>query len=196
MSNEARIIRAFVSIAIPEGVKDEVERVQDALRRGLPEKPLRWTKRDQFHLTLKFLGNVETDRVTELSEALRNSCAGIAALKLRAERVGCFPGPRHPRVLWVGVRDDAEQLAELQSGIAATCGTFCEARADKPFTGHVTIARVNELKRPQAEALAGRLRELTERRFGQWTAREVRLMRSELTPSGAVHSVLEVFPLV
>jgi 2'-5' RNA ligase len=196
MSNEARFIRAFVSLPIPEGVKDEIERVQEDLRRWLPARSPRWTKRDQFHLTLKFLGNVETGRVPELIQALRYICAGIPALKLRAERVGGFPGLRHPRVLWVGVQEEAGQLVELQSRIEAGCAEFSEEARDRKFTGHVTIARIHEMKRPQPESWAARLRDMTEKQFGQWTAREVRLIRSELTPSGAVHSILEVFPLV
>jgi 2'-5' RNA ligase len=59
----------------------------------------------------------------------------------------------------------------------------------------VTIARINGIKRPQAEALAKLAYALTSRQFGDWTASDVKLMRSELAQSGAVHSVLAAFPL-
>lgn len=188
-------MRAFVTLPIPEFVKEEIEHVQSELRRVLPEKSVRWTKREQFHLTLRFLGNVESGRLPELSGALRVACSGFPGLKLRAERIGCFPDLRFPRVVWVWVYDEAGQLLVLQRRVESAVGNFAESREDKNFTGHVTIGRVNGIKRPQAEVLANHTQALTGRRFGEWMATEVKLMRSELSPSGAVHSVLDVFPL-
>jgi 2'-5' RNA ligase len=188
-------VRAFVEFPIPEFVKEAIERAQDELRRALPEKSVRWTKREQFHLTLRFLGNVEPSRLRDLSNALRGACSGFPALKLRAERVGCFPDLRFPRVVWAWVHDDAEQLPVLQSRIDAAVGSFAENREEKKFTGHVTVARTNGIKRSKAEVLAKQVSALTEQRFGEWVASEVKLMRSELLPSGAVHSVLAAFPL-
>ena len=187
--------RLFVALPIPETVKEEIERVQGELRDMLMEKSLRWTKRDQFHLTLKFLGNVEASRVTDVTDALRGACSGFAALKLRAERIGCFPSLRYPRVVWVWVHDDAEQLSILQRKIESAVGEFAVSRAEKNFTGHVTIGRIDGIKRPQAEVLARLAHSMTERRFGEWIANEVKLMRSELSQSGVLHSVLAAFPL-
>lgn len=191
----SQVVRAFIALPIPEAVKDQVERVQVELRRVLPAKPVRWTKRDQFHLTLRFLGNVPADRLTELTDALRKVTAGFPVLKLRAERIGCFPHPRFPRVVWVWVHDDEEQLPVLQRGIESEVEKFAESKADKEFTGHVTLARINGIKRPEAEALAKQMHAMTERCFGEWTANEVKLMRSELFQSGALHTVLAAFPL-
>ncbi len=192
---DATKLRLFIALPIPESVKDEIERVQSELRKILLPKSVRLTRRDQFHLTLKFLGAVESNRVTELTEALRGACSGFPALKLRAERIGCFPSLRYPRVVWVWVHDDAGQLGVLQGRVEAACGRFAEEKSDKKFTGHVTLARIDGVKRPQAESLAKLAHSMTERRFGKWTATEVNLMRSELFQSGAVHTVLEAFPL-
>jgi 2'-5' RNA ligase len=189
------LIRAFIALPIPEAVKDEIERVQVELRNVLPQKSVRWTKRDQLHLTLKFLGNVEPSRLRELTESLREACAGFPALKLRAERIGCFPSLRFPRVVWIWVHDDTEQLRGLQQRVESAIEKFAEGKEEKAFTGHVTIARINAIKRPKAEALAKTAHALTSRHFGDWTANEVRLMRSELAQSGAVHSALAAFPL-
>jgi len=195
LTKERTAVRAFIALPIPEAVKAEIARVQDELRRVLPEKTVRWTKRDQFHLTLRFLGNVDANRLPALTDALRGACSGFPVLKLRAERIGCFPDLRFPRVVWVWVHDDAEHLLALQRGIETAVAEFAERKEEKKFTGHVTIGRINEFKRPQAEALAKLAHSLTEHRFGEWTANDVRLMRSELSESGAVHSVLDEFAL-
>lgn len=188
-------LRLFIALPIPEAVKSEIECVQNELRQVLPEKSVRWTKRGQFHLTLRFLGNVEASRVLELTSVLRDACSSFPALGLRAERIGCFPGLRYPRVVWVWVHDDVQQLGLLQRMTESAVGKFAENGAEKKFTGHVTIGRINGIKRPQTEALAKLAHSMTERRFGEWTATEVKLMRSELSQSGAVHSVLSTFPL-
>lgn len=188
-------LRLFIALPLPDAVKAEIERIQNELRRVLPKTSVRWAKSDQFHLTLRFLGNVEAPRVAELAEALRRACSGFPALQLRAERIGCFPDLRYPRVAWVWVHDEAEQLGVLQGKIESAVGRFAESKSEKKFTGHVTIARINGIKRPQAEALAKLAHALTDRYFGEWTAGEVKLMRSELLQSGAVHSVLAALPL-
>lgn len=188
------MVRAFIALPIPDAVKAEIERAQVQMQRGLPGKIARWTKREQFHLTLRFLGNVPGDQIMELTDSLRAMTSSFPALKLRAERVGCFPHPRFPRVLWVWVHDETHQLPLLQQNIESAAGKFAESKADKEFTGHVTIARINGLKRPEAEALARQMTEMTHRRFGEWTATEVVLMQSELHPTGAVHTTLAVLP--
>ena len=189
------LVRAFIALPIPESVKDQIERVQAELRRILPGKSVRWTKREQFHLTLRFLGNVPAERLPELTDALRALASGLPVLNLRAERVGCFPHLRFPRVLWVWVHDDAEQLPVLQRSIESAVEKFAESKTDKKFTGHVTIARINGIKRPEAESLAKQMHAMTERFFGEWAANEVKLMRSELLKSGAIHKVLAACPL-
>src|ERR1035437_7704374 len=100
--------RLFIAVTIPEEVKTKIEEAQGKLRRALPERAVHWTRREQFHLTLKFLGDVDAARVEALGEAIRDACQGFGALHLRAERVGFFPDLRYPRVVWVGVKDQAE----------------------------------------------------------------------------------------
>lgn len=188
-------MRLFIALPIPEPVKAEIERVQSDLRRALPRRCARWTKCEQFHLTLKFLGNIETRRVPELADAVSAACRAFPALKMRAERIGCFPDLRFPRVVWVWVHDAAEQLPVLQKAIEQAVAEFTESKAEKNFTGHVTIGRTHAIKRRQAEVLARLAHSLTERYFGEWTADKVELLRSDLSSTGAVHSVLAVFPL-
>src|ERR1051325_8887109 len=101
-------IRLFIAIPLPEEVKNEIEKTQNELRQAVPGNFVRWTKRDQFHLTLKFLGGVETSRMGELTTALRDACGHFTALRLRAERIGFFPDLRFPRVIWAWVHDGKE----------------------------------------------------------------------------------------
>jgi 2'-5' RNA ligase len=187
---ESERYRLFVAVMIPDDVKVKMEAAQADLRQVLPDRNVRWAPREQFHLTLRFLGDVEAAKVEALAETMRTACAGFGVLQLRAERIGCFPGRGYPRIVWVGVRDEAEQLPRLQQVVqAATEGVTTEPKEER-FTGHLTLARIKGIKRPEAEALGKAAMGMADMLFGQWTAYQIELMRSELLPQGARHSSL------
>jgi RNA 2',3'-cyclic 3'-phosphodiesterase len=187
---DSETFRLFVAVTIPEEIKAKIEEAQAELRRALPERAVRWTRHEQFHLTLRFLGGVEAARVEALGEAIRAACRGFGPLHLRAGQVGFFPNLRYPRVVWVGVQDQAEQLPRLQEAVECATREFTNETKEERFTGHVTLARIKGIKRPEADALGKAAAGMTARFFGQWTAYKVELMRSELLPQGARHTSL------
>lgn len=188
-------VRLFVAVTVPEGAKAKMAEAQAALRRVLPDRNVRWARREQFHLTLRFLGDVEAAQVEALDEALRNACRGFGALQLRAQGVGFFPNERYPRVVWVGVQDEAEQLPRLQQVVEAATDAFTTEKKEERFTGHLTLARIKGIRREEAEVLAQVATGMADRLFGQWTGYRVELMRSELLPQGARHTCLGSFAL-
>ena len=192
---ESEQVRLFVAVTVPEAVKAKMAEAQAALRRVLPDRNVRWARGEQFHLTLRFLGDVEAARVEALGESLRGACRGFGALQLRAQGVGFFPNERYPRVVWVGVRDQAEQLPRLQQVVEAATDAFTTEKKEERFTGHLTLARIKGIRREEAEALAQVAAGMADRLFGQWTGYRVELMRSELLPQGARHTCLGSFAL-
>ena len=186
----AETFRLFVAVPLPEPVKDEMEKVQSELRRALPDDCVRWTRRGQFHLTLRFLGDVDAARLDALKAALQLACGAFPAIRLQSERIGFFPHLRFPKVIWAWVHDAAGQLPKLQSAIVSAVREFTREAAEGAFTGHVTLGRCQRIKRPQAEILAALAHGMTERRFGEWTAENVELIRSELLPGGPRYTVL------
>ena len=183
-------IRLFVAITMPEAVRNEITGVQQELRRLVSHDAIRWTKPEQFHLTLRFLGAVSAERVTTLQEAVSAACLGKPALRLRAQGAGFFPNARSPRVIWAGVNDGEGRLAELQKKIEGAVQPFTKEPGTERFAGHVTIGRVKFLKRHEIEKLAAHAQAVKDRLFGQWTANEVELIRSDLLPGGACHTLL------
>lgn len=183
-------LRLFIAVAIPETVKAKLAAAQTELRRALPDANVRWAGREQLHLTLKFLGDVEAARAESLGEAIRNACRGFAPLRLRVEGVGGFPNLRRARVLWTGVRSEAEQLARLQAAVDFASRGFTNEKQEQEFTGHVTLARIKGMKGTEAAALAELVAGMKKRLFGQWTACRIELMQSQLLPQGARHTLL------
>jgi 2'-5' RNA ligase len=191
--NSGKPLRLFVAIPTPEAVRSEMTDVQQEMQRLVSRNAVRWTKPEQFHLTLRFLGDVPAERVAELREALNAVCRGNAALRLRAQGVGFFPNTQSPRVIWVGVNDNESELADLQKKIEGAVRPFAEGSSSEKFAGHVTLGRVKFLKREEIEKLATHAQAVKDRLLGEWTANEVELMRSDLLPAGACHTLLAAF---
>jgi RNA 2',3'-cyclic 3'-phosphodiesterase len=184
-------LRLFLAMAIPEDVRAELRRWQQELQPLLPPHAVRWTKPEQFHLTLKFLGNVSAADVPALREAARAVCATASPFHFRAEGVGFFPDHFSPRVFWVDIKNPDGRLPEFQHQLEAAVERFAEKEEPKKFTAHVTLARFEKLPRAEAEKFAARAQ--TDKAFGEWTAKEVQLMESKLTQAGALHAILDVF---
>lgn len=188
--------RLFIAMAAPEAVRAEIEKTQSEMRQSLREARITWTRRGQFHMTLKFLGDFEVAHVEELAEAVRGVCRGFGALNLRAEGVGCFPDLRQPRVIWVGVRDEQEQLSRLVDKIETTVSDFTLEEREERFSGHITLGRIKELEHSENEKLVQMVQDMAQRSLGQWRAERIGIMRSELNPQGPLYTKLFKIPLV
>src|SRR5262249_41663965 len=146
-------------------------------------------------LTLRFLGQVKAQRADSLGQQFERACRSFAPLQLSAERLGAFPDLRFPQVIWAGLNDDAGRLTQLQAALEVVSREFASQPAGERFSGHVTLGRVKRLSRREAQVLSDWLARGAEKSFGKWTAAEIELMRSELSPAGARHTCLARFPL-
>lgn len=189
--NPAEKLRLFLAIQIPESVKAELQRFQDGLRPLLPRQGVRWANPGQFHLTMKFLGNVAASDVDALTGTARAVCAAAPPIPLRVEGVGFFPNSFAPRVFWVDIKSTNQLLHTLQQHLEAAVGRFAEKVEAKNFAAHVTLARFEKLRQGVLEKFIARLE--MDKFFGEWTASDVELVQSRLLPSGAVHAPLAVF---
>ena len=185
----------FIAIPIPEPVRGEIILVQKELQSLAPRGAVRWTRPDQFHLTLQFLGDVPVAGLETLKESVNAVCRSARPLQLRAEGVGFFPNPHSPRVVWVGIDDQAGRLVDLQKWIETAVRPFAAEPGEKNFSGHVTLGRLKNLKPTEARKLAAHVQTVKSRTFGEWTAHEIEIIRSELSPSGARHTTLAAFRL-
>jgi len=188
-------LRLFVAISIPQPVRDEIIRVQQELQPLVSRDVARWARSDQFHLTLRFLGDVPADGVEDLKKSAGAVCQNARPLSLRAEGVGFFPNPRSPRVIWVGINDRAGRLVDLQKQIEAAVRPFTAEPGEKNFTGHVTLGRLKNPRPADIRDLAARAQSLEKRLFDEWTAHEIEIIQSELSPGGARYTSLAVFRL-
>jgi 2'-5' RNA ligase len=193
-NNSTHPLRLFVAIPVPGQVRAEITAAQRELQSLAPHGLVRWAKPEQMHLTLKFLGDVPVVRLEDLKVAVGAVCTKAQPLSLRATGIGFFPNARAPRVIWAGISDEAGQLTGLQTEIERAVSPFASEPRPENFVGHLTLGRVKDPRSPGIRGLADRAQTLGTRRFGEWTAAAVEIVRSELFPEGARHNPVAVFP--
>lgn len=176
-------IRTFICIEIPESIRSRISRLQETLRQI--DAPVSWTKPSNIHLTLKFLGGVEASRIERVSKALERAAKGVRPFEVEVSGAGCFPSPRSPRVLWVGVSNVPERLQHLYTNIEDELSRGGFEREKRKFSPHLTIGRIRTP--PKAAVVA---EALIASGFAPETfkATEVIVMRSDLKPTGSIYS--------
>jgi len=183
-------LRLFVAIGVPEDIQARLATVQRELREGLGHSSVSWTRPENIHLTLRFLGDVPTNRIDELAAALAATAGPQAPLSLALSGLGCFPNSRRPRVLWAGVCDEAGELSDFARRIANATGSFSSRPAEERFAGHLTLARVRRVSGDGSSVIDRFIRETSTRALGSWCAGTVELVRSELHSVGSRYTTL------
>ena len=179
--------RVFCAIELPSLVRDHISEHITRLRKAMPDSPASWSRPENVHLTLKFVGEIPPHRVNDLSQAAAKAAAGFFPFEIVVGNTGSFPQHGTPRVLWIGVDDNSGKLEQLQAKLeeeGQRLGFEKEARA---FNPHLTIAR---LRKPQgARALA-----LAHKEMGfaatEVSVMELAVIRSELSSKGSKYTVI------
>lgn len=156
------------------------------------EDQLRWTRPDQWHITLKFIGDFSVSLIPELTGKLRNGFSQKAGMQLVLKGAGFFGALRSPKVLWAGV-ESSDWLDELNKIAEDNCQETGIPESPKPFSPHLTLARIRNIKSP--ERLINEVEAHENTRWCQQQVQEVILYKSELTQDGPVYSVLDKFEL-
>jgi RNA 2',3'-cyclic 3'-phosphodiesterase len=186
---EAAPLRLFAAVDLPPRVREEIEGTIAPWRDRLPRG--RWVRRENWHVTVKFLGRTYPRLVAWVTEAAREAAASIRPFRVGVEGMGVFPGPGRARVLWVGLVDRDESLPALARALDdRLVDEFPPEK--RGFTPHLTVARFNPPMpaREHVDELAATRFEVEPFRVG-----EVVLYRSHLSPKGARYEPLERFPL-
>jgi len=184
------MIRAFFAIGLPPEFRHEIARLQGLLKKTQAE--VKWVRPESVHLTLKFLGQVAEETIDPLAAQAADNVSRIPAVTLGLSGTGVFPGPKRPRVAWVGLTGDISVIRELQRGVEEAAAEFGFEREKRTFSPHLTLGRIRSSK-----GVGGLLSELDrlDPKPLEFLAREVILFKSDLKPTGAVYTPLKILPL-
>lgn len=175
--------RLFIAIDLPD---DRIDRLRELRDETLDA---RWTPPDQYHITLRFLGDTNEAKARELRERL--SGLDLPPFPIGGEGLGVFPSIRKPRVLVASVNEDPRLLA-LHGSIARVARELGFEEERKPFNPHVTLAR---LKNEAPRSVRRYMKSRHNFRIAPFVVDAFRLYESRLGAAGAEHEVLQHYPL-
>ena len=184
MKDKNNLIRAFVAVKMPDEISEELENFLSEIR---PLANIRWVKFGQFHITLKFLGELEPHVISSVKNSLM-PIKNFEPFNINLSYIGAFPNLNEPKVIWLSGDEGAKELTKLSKKVNEILFKDEELERDtKKFKAHLTLARLRENKTALPEELVRKLG--TVKNFS-WQCSELFLIRSELTTKGPIYTDL------
>lgn len=183
-------IRCFVAIEIPDRIQAILSEVQSEFRSKI--KKASWIRNGNFHMTLRFFGDIETKQIHEIERTLKKAVTSIKPFTIEIGGIGTFPNLSRPRVLWVGLTQGDREVTALAGTINRELTDFGYPTKSR-FHPHFTLARLKEQVNMRTnsklfskyETIAGTVTDVN----------RITLVRSELRPTGAVYTPINNYQL-
>lgn len=191
------VVRAFVAVALPAGVKGTLGRVLTSFSRALGTRDIKWVDPEGCHITLKFLGDVQQSRIPAVEEAMRRAVRSASPFALTFDTIGVFPAREGPRVIWVGSAVESAPLNALQQNVEGELAAVAFPADRRRFSPHITLGRVRD--RAERSSLRGLEAAISEGRSlleppAVAHVDAAVLFQSTLTPHGAIYAPLAIVP--
>ncbi len=174
--------RLFIAIELPENIKNELTIQQNNLIKKLGIKGK--THKDAMHLTLKFIGSFDEEKIEQLSQKIEDFCSKIHPFKLTLDKLSCFPYCAKPRIVFVSAIP-IQPVKAIAESLDSICTKFDIEAEKREFKPHITIYRVKK----QAKLEEKRVNPLS------FTVETITLFESILKPDRAYYNPLKVFKL-
>ncbi len=180
------MVRTFICVEITD--KEILYTIENTITRLKKIQGVKPAKPTQMHLTLKFLGEITETQIEQIKEIL--DLWKEKRFDLSLEEVGCFPNLKQIRVIWMGIQEGKEILIQLAKKINEELKPIGIPAERRSYIPHLTLARVKYLKNQDKDALIRLIKELEFIKGGKQTINEIILMKSTLTPNGAIYEKL------
>lgn len=195
------MIRAFLAVELPPDLHAALATIQQDLARRFErvvDRHVRisWVRPASLHLTLKFLGDMPDESIQPLRTGVEQVAVDHRTIQVPLERLGTFPRPQQPRVLWAGPSEcweqgpDAQRLAALHRAVEDCCQAAGFAPEGRPLSPHLTLARIKEGEKRVGQALTHSGVMDRPLAIGAFPVEAIVLMKSELRPTGSVYTKL------
>jgi RNA 2',3'-cyclic 3'-phosphodiesterase len=192
----AQLIRTFIAIELNELLHRALGEVQEELKQERAARLVRWVAPESIHVTIKFLGDVDAERLYTLQRAVSAACTGIAQFGFELRGIGAFPNLQRPNVIWVGAQGQIEVAALLAEKIEAACAALGFPKEERPFTPHLTLGRVKREASFDDKRIVGEMISKAQVGIiGAVQVERVSVMKSELRPGGSIYTRLGAIEL-
>ena len=183
-------MRLFIGIGIPEELCSKITKLQEKLK----DFDIKLVERENLHFCIRFLGNVEEQRLPLIRQALEEACAGFKPFTIKIHGLGCFPSQNYIRVIWLGIKDGYYDMVSLTNNINKCLDEYGFPKEDEKFIPHLTLGRVRTSK--DKIGLKKLLEELKDIEIGYMEIKEVKIFGSELTRQGPKYTIHHIVKLM
>jgi 2'-5' RNA ligase len=184
-------MRLFIAAEIEAPVSAAALEVIDQLRqravRLAPRSRVTWMSADRLHVTVRFIGHVDQTQASSIRGVL-SATIPVDVFTLTVSGIGVFPPKGRPRVVWAGLTDGADRLVAVERNVTARLLRIGIPLEDRPFTPHLTLARVRDAAGLRAAVL---LDGLTGTVLGTTRVDAITLFESRLSPKGPTYVPLQ-----
>lgn len=182
-------LRAFIAVELPLEIRQNVQRATSSLRRDTGSL-IRWVALENMHLTLKFLGDTPSENVKVLTQLIHAQADSFNSFDIHLSGIGAFPGPKRPRVIYIGIQAPAE-LEAFQRQVESATRRLGYNAEERVFAPHLTIGRVRQHVSADEQQKIRRLLEAsTIDSLGTARVNSVHLYKSDLKPNGPIYTKL------
>lgn len=186
-------MRVFIAVELPQKLKEKVAKIQDKIKESDKVNRIKWVSPDSLHITLKFLGEIEKQRLKDVFEVVEKTSSNFCCFSVNIQGMGIFPESGTPRVLWVGIEEGACELFQIVQKLEKDLFERGFAREKKEWKPHITIGRVKQIINKQLiKNLVGREKNTEGAKV---KVEKISVMQSRLTPQGAIYTPLKRFSL-
>lgn len=188
--NSNDTIRAFVALEVPEEGRIFLGSVATDLRRTRAD--VKWVRPEAIHITLKFLGEIAKDLISDIERDLTPVFAELSPFRLTIRGLGAFPNLARVRVIWAGIHEEKACLSSVAGRVETVLEPYGFAREKRPFSPHLTLGRARSGK--GMGELVDAIRQKLDLTGPSFVARHAVLFQSILKPTGAEYRALRHFP--
>ena len=185
-------VRTFIAIEPGEPIQAAGEELAHRFSQSVDG--VRWVQKENIHLTLKFLGDVEDRELHSVCKVAANVAKKVKRFSVSATSVGAFPSNEKPSTIWIGASDDGQKLNQLHGSLEDALADIGFPIERRPFKGHLTLGRARS-SRGGNPGLLKLIEQYADHEFGVIAVKELVVFSSELSRSGPTYTTIGRCPL-
>lgn len=188
-------MRTFIAADFPAEIIDKVERVTAYFKEQLPDDALKWVSTDKMHLTIKFIGEIPKNKITQVKEIMTHTLKDQASFNIGVQNLGTYPNIKNPRVIWLGIIQGAP-LVKIHNSLDLALESIDVKKDFRQYSPHITLARVRrDADRDIVKEISHTLSQFKVDLLGTITIDEITLYKSKLSSEGPEYTPLHVVSL-
>ncbi|MDD2654765.1 MAG: RNA 2',3'-cyclic phosphodiesterase [Candidatus Omnitrophica bacterium] len=179
-------IRTFIAIELDKQTQESLAKIQNELKASGSD--VKWVEPKNIHLTLKFLGDIETDLIPKIKNMLEDLSKNHNKFSAAIKELGAFPNARSPRVIWVGIEAGKENSVSIANDLDNNLSKLGIPKEERDFVPHLTLGRVKRpINRFKLSELINKNKDISDLNF---VADRITLFKSTLTPKGPIYEAM------